>query len=66
MIQDKLSISPSPHLWGEFSVRKIMYIVVIALIFPAAAGVYFFGYYALSMIAVSVITAVLTEYERRN
>ena len=39
-----------------------MYIVVIALIFPTAAGVYFFGYYALSMIAVRIVTAVLTEY----
>jgi len=30
--------------------------------FPTAAGVYFFGYHALSVIAVSVAAAVLTEY----
>ncbi|MFC1860622.1 RnfABCDGE type electron transport complex subunit D, partial [Chloroflexota bacterium] len=45
-----------------FSTSKIMYIVVIALLFPTAAGVYFFGYHALSVIAVSIVAAVLTEY----
>jgi len=39
-----------------------MYLVVIALLFPAGAGVYFFGYRALSVIAVCLVTAVLTEY----
>ena len=55
-------ISPGPHLRGKLSVWKIMHLVVLALMFPTAAGVYFFGYYALSVIAVSVAAAVLTEY----
>ncbi len=55
-------ISPGPHLWRGQSVSKIMYIVVLALMFPTAAGVYFFGYHALSVVVVSVAAAVLTEY----
>jgi electron transport complex protein RnfD len=39
-----------------------MYILVIALLFPTAAGVYFFGYQALAVITVSIVTALLTEY----
>jgi len=54
--------SPGPHLWKGQSVSKIMYIVVLALMLPTAAGIYFFGYHALSVIAVSVAAAVLTEY----
>ena len=55
-------ISPGPHLWRGLSTSKIMYIVVLALMFPTAAGVYFFGYHALSVIAVSIAAAVLAEY----
>jgi len=62
MPERKFLVSPGPHLWREFSVWKIMHLVVLALMFPTAAGVYFFGYHALSVIAVSVAAAVLTEY----
>ena len=62
MPERKFLASPGPHLWRGFSVRKIMYIVVIALMFPTAAGVYFFGYRALSVVAVSIAAAVLAEY----
>jgi electron transport complex protein RnfD len=39
-----------------------MHIVVLALLIPTAASVYYFGYNAILVIAVSVTTAVLTEY----
>jgi electron transport complex protein RnfD len=39
-----------------------MFIVVLALMLPTGAALYFFGYNALSVIAVSVVAAVLTEY----
>ena len=58
----KFLISPGPHLWKGLSVSKIMYLVVLALMFPTGAAVYFFGYRALSVIGVSVATAVATEY----
>ncbi|GAG98853.1 unnamed protein product, partial [marine sediment metagenome] len=54
----KFLISPAPHLWKGLSVSKIMYLVVIALMFPTGAAVYFFGYRALSVIGVSVRPAV--------
>lgn len=62
MPERKFLVSPGPHIWWGYSVSKIMYIVVLALMLPTAAGVYFFGYHALSVIAVSVAAAVLTEY----
>lgn len=55
-------ISPSPHLWRGPSVSRIMYLVVLALMFPTGAAIYFFGYRALSVLGVSVGTALLTEY----
>jgi len=61
-LERKFLASPGPHLWRGLSTSKIMYIVVLALMFPTAAGIYFFGYRALLVIAVSVVAAVLTEY----
>ena len=58
----QLLVSPGPHLWKKLSVSKIMYLVVIALLFPTGAAIYFFGHNALSVIGVSVGVAVLTEY----
>jgi len=58
----KFLISPGPHLWKGLSVSQIMYLVVLALLFPAGAGVYFFGYRALSVMGVSIGAAILTEY----
>ncbi len=55
-------IAPGPHLRGKLSVSKIMYLVVIALMFPTGAGIYFFGYYAVSVIGLSVGTCIITEY----
>jgi len=55
-------ISPGPHLRGKLSVSKIMYYVVLALLLPTGAAVYFFGYHALLVITVSIVAAVLTEY----
>jgi electron transport complex protein RnfD len=39
-----------------------MYIVLCALLFPTAAGIFFFGPTVLLVIAVSIATGVLTEY----
>ncbi len=60
--EQRLSVSPAPHFRKGLSVSRIMYLVVLTLLLPTAAGVYFFGYYALSVVAVSVVTAVATEY----
>ena len=60
--ENKFLISFAPHIWKGFSVSKIMYLVVVALLFPTGAAVYFFGYYAIMIIIVSIATAVLTEF----
>jgi len=62
MLEKEFLISPAPHLRQRLSVRWVMYIVVIALMFPTAAGIYFFGHRALLVMAVSIAVAVLTEY----
>ena len=43
-----------------------MYIVMLVLLLPTAASIYYFGYNALLVIAVSVATAVLTEYASKK
>jgi Na+-translocating ferredoxin:NAD+ oxidoreductase subunit D len=60
--ENKILISHAPHIWKGFSTSKIMYIVVIALLFPSAAAIYFFGYYAIYLMLAGTITAVLTEF----
>jgi len=55
-------ITHAPHIWRGFSISKIMYIVVIALAFPTAAAIYFYGYYSIILIVVSVAVSVLTEF----
>ncbi|MDD5621961.1 MAG: RnfABCDGE type electron transport complex subunit D [Actinomycetota bacterium] len=62
MENNKLLISHAPHIWGGFSTSKIMFIVAFALLFPTAAAIYFFGYYAIYMILASVSAAVLSEF----
>ena len=58
----KLFTSSSPHLKSTASTRKIMLDVIIALIPAAAAAVVFFGWSALMLIGICVLTCVVTEY----
>ncbi len=60
--QNQFAVSGGPHRRHWLSVRRMMYITLMALLLPAAAAIYFFGYYALSIIAVSVASALITEY----
>ena len=62
MENNKLLISHAPHIWGGFSTSKIMFVVVFALLFPTAAAIYFFGYYAIYIILTSVAASVLSEF----
>ena len=56
-----LAISRTLRFWRWLSVSRTMSIVIIALLFPSGAAVYFFGYHALMEIAVSVGAAIATE-----
>ncbi len=55
-------VSSSPHILGRNSTSKIMRDVLIALIPAAAAGIYYFGSRAAIVIAVTVLSCVLSEY----
>ena len=57
-----LTISISPHLKGRNSTAKIMLDVIIAMLPAFAAGVFFFGLRALTVTAVTVAAAVLSEF----
>lgn len=57
-----LKVSTSPHVHSGKSTERIMYIVCAMLLLPSAAGVYYFGIYALFVILVSVFTCILTEF----
>jgi len=58
----ELVVSAAPHRRHWLSVSRMMYITLLALLLPTAAAVYFFGYYALSVIAVGIASALVTEY----
>lgn len=58
---EKLTVSSSPHVWSENSTSKIMLDVVIALLPATVGAIYFFRLNAAMLIALAVITAVLTE-----
>src|SRR5690554_602572 len=57
-----LHISSSPHIRHGESVQEIMLWVIAALIPSLIASVIFFGFRALFLTCVSVITAVVTEW----
>lgn len=60
-MSDKLIVSSSPHVGIGLTTKKIMLYVIIALIPPLAAGVVLYGFYALTVVAVSVASAVGAE-----
>ena len=56
-----LVVSPSPHLSRPESVGRIMALVLLALLPPAAAGVWYFGVKALVVIVLSLVFSLLAE-----
>lgn len=61
-MENKLLVSPSPHIYGEVSTRRLMRDVLIALIPAFAVSVVVFGMDAVILTAVSVAACVLFEY----
>ena len=59
---NQLTISGSPHVHGELSVKKIMYLVILALMPAFVVSIYFFGFNAIRVTLISVATCVLTEF----
>lgn len=57
----KLVVSSAPHLRDEGTVGKAMRDVFVALIPVSLVAIYFFHWYAVFIIGVCLVTAVLTE-----
>lgn len=61
-MRNNLTVSSSPHLHSDFSTTGIMLDVIIALIPAAVYGTVIFGLKAALMIAVCIVSAVLSEF----
>ena len=61
-----LTLSTSPHVHSPDNTRSIMLDVVIALLPAMLGSVFFFGFRALTVMAVSVAACVLFEYLYRR
>jgi len=58
-----LTVSPSPHEYSKESTKKLMYGVVIALAPAMLATIWFFGWAAILVTSVSVISCVIIRKE---
>ena len=61
-MENLLTMSGSPHIHANESVKKIMYSVIYAMIPAMLVSFYFFGLDAVRVIAVSVVACVVVEY----
>lgn len=59
---NKLFISPSPHVYEDTSVKRLMYDVVIALLPALAFSVYFFGMGAIIVTLTAVVSCLAFEW----
>ncbi len=57
-----ITVSGSPHLHGDQSVKKIMWGVVIAMLPAFFVSVWYFGIPALLTILVAIVTCLVAEY----
>ena len=57
-----LTVSGSPHIHGDSSVKKIMYTVVMAMVPAMLVSVYFFGLDALRVLLISSLACLFFEW----
>lgn len=60
-MNNKMLISPAPHIKDSDSVPKIMYSVIASLIPAGIGAVYFFGVRTVWIMAAAILAAVFTE-----
>ena len=60
-MRSMIHVTSSPHRHSKESVKKIMWLVILALIPSGAWGVWVFGIRALYLIIASVLSCVITE-----
>ncbi len=59
---NKLFISPSPHVYEDTSVKRLMFDVVIALLPALAFSIYFFGMGAIIVTLTAVVSCIAFEW----
>ncbi len=57
-----LQISPAPHITSPGNIKKIMYGVILAITPALIGSIYFFGWRALFLTGLAVLSAVITEW----
>jgi electron transport complex protein RnfD len=57
-----LTISASPHVYGETNVKRLMFDVVLALIPALGFSIYFFGWGAIETTLVAIISSLAFEF----
>ena len=57
-----IAVSPSPHIFGEESVQKIMFRVIYALVPALAVSLVLFGVGALIVTGTAVVSCLIFEY----
>ena len=62
MGENKLNISMSPHAHGNWSIKKIMYFVIIALMPAFWVSIYYFGIDALLVNLVAILSCMFFEF----
>jgi electron transport complex protein RnfD len=65
-MNESLTVSSSPHVRADENTRSIMLDMLIALSFPLAVAVYFFGWRALTLAAFSVTCCIVFEFTYRK
>lgn len=65
-MDNKMYMSSSPHIRSGVTTQSLMLDVIIALIPASIAGIYFFGFRAALLIAVTVVSCVGFEYLMRK
>ncbi|MFC4666550.1 RnfABCDGE type electron transport complex subunit D [Falsiporphyromonas endometrii] len=61
-MENKLFISPSPHIHGGDSIGKNMYGVLIALIPAFLVSIWMFGWQSILLTAISVLSCCIVEF----
>ena len=62
MNEKLFNLSSSPHIRGSLTTGNVMLDVVLALLPATAFGIYRYGVHAFLVIAVSIFSAVITEF----
>ncbi|MCM8800850.1 MAG: RnfABCDGE type electron transport complex subunit D [Candidatus Omnitrophica bacterium] len=61
-MKNRLIVSPSPHIYKDESVERIMWMVILSLVPAGIAGIIIFGIKAFKVIFLGIVSAVSSEW----